>query len=135
MKNFLLLFALALGVFMSTQTSAANFTVNEDAVDQLFENASATTLDLSTSNSMGDFDVEGKDPIIAIGLDFFFGYLGVHRFYMGTETMSGLLYPITCGGFVGIVPLIDLVVLIINYEDISPFVNNPTFFMPILVLK
>jgi TM2 domain-containing membrane protein YozV len=65
---------------------------------------------------------------IAIALDFFLGGLG-HRFYLGTETLTGLAYIFTCGGIFGIVPLVDLIVLIIDNKDISAYINNPKFFM------
>jgi TM2 domain-containing membrane protein YozV len=70
-----------------------------------------------------------KDAIVAIVLDFFLGGFGVHRFYLGTEVMTGIGYILTCGGIFGIVPLVDFVVLIIDNKDISKYVNNPKFFM------
>ena len=133
MKKLLLLTAFAIGIFTINQTFANDYFVNESSIDQLFSNTTEVEmidLNVSSSNSMDDYKVDGKDPIVAIALDAIgLGVLGIHRFYLGTEPISGLLYPITCGGFGGIVPFIDFVVLIINYEDISPFVNNPHFFM------
>lgn len=133
MKKLLFLFAFTLGAFTINQTIASNYFVNESEVDQLIDNANEVEiidLDLSSNNSIDDYKVNGKDPIIAIALDAIgLGALGIHRFYLGTEPIAGLLYPITCGGFGGIIPLIDFVVLILNYEDISPFVDNPNFFM------
>ena len=135
MKKMLLLFVFAAGLFLSQQAKAANYRINEDAVDQLFDDATETSMlnidatAMTTTVSMSDYDVAGKDPIVAIVLDFFLGGLGIHRFYLGTEPMSGIAYFLTCGGIFGVVPLIDLIVLAINYEDISPFVDNPSFFM------
>lgn len=132
MKKILLLLVFAAGLIFNQQAQAANYRINDNAVDQLFNNATESMMfDLgATANSNNATLVaDEKDAIVAIALDFFFGYLGIHRFYMGTEVMSGLLYPITCGGIFGIVPLVDLIVLIINYDDISAYVNNPNFFM------
>jgi TM2 domain-containing membrane protein YozV len=70
-----------------------------------------------------------KDPVVAILLDFFLGGLGVHRFYLGTKPLTGIGYILTCGGIFGIVPLIDFIVLIIDHDDISPYIDNPKFFM------
>jgi|GEM_PF-6921592 hypothetical protein len=53
----------------------------------------------------------GKSQIVALILCIFFGYLGVHRFYLG-YTGLGLLYLFTLGLF-GIGWLIDLILLII----------------------
>lgn len=135
MRKLILLMVVSFGFLFANQVKASSYHLDENALDQLFDNAVETSMlnndaTMSTSSaSMSDYEVDGKDPIVAIVLDFFFGGLGVHRFYLGTETMSGIAYFLTCGGFVGIVPLIDLIVLAINYEDISPFVNNPKFFM------
>lgn len=70
-----------------------------------------------------------KDVVVALLLDFFLGGLGIHRFYLGTKTMTGIGYILTCGGIFGIVPLIDFIVLIIDNDDISPYIDNPKFFM------
>jgi uncharacterized membrane protein len=43
--------------------------------------------------------------------------------------MTGIGYILTCGGIFGIVPLVDFIVLIINIDNISKYVNNPKFFM------
>lgn len=131
MKKLLLVAILSLGIFVGNQAKAANYYVNEGAVDQLFSNATETTMVdmMATSNSTGDKEVKGKDPIVAIALDVVLGVIGVHRFYLGTETISGLAYFLTCGGIFGIVPLVDLIMLAINYDDISAYVDNPKFFM------
>ena len=135
MRKILLLLLLVTAILVGNQASASVYQINEAEVDQLFDNAVETNMldfnvvSMSAVNASTVNAVAGKDPVIALALDFFFGYLGIHRFYLGTEVLSGLLYPITCGGIFGIVPLIDLVMLIVNYDDISPFVNNPSFFM------
>jgi TM2 domain-containing membrane protein YozV len=138
MKHLVLVFVLALCVFSAKQVSASSYSVNEKSVDRLFDKAietsmlSATSTDLSTgisgfpSTAMAG---QQKDAVVAIVLDFFLGGLGIHRFYLGTELLTGLGYILTCGGIFGIVPLIDFVVLIINNKDIGPYVNNPKFFM------
>jgi TM2 domain-containing membrane protein YozV len=138
MKHLVLVFILALCVFSVKQANASSYSVNEQSVDQLFDKAietnmlSATSTDFTASmSSIPTTAVAGneKDAIVAIVLDFFLGGFGVHRFYLGTETLTGIGYILTCGGIFGIVPLIDFVVLIINNKDIGAFVNNPKFFM------
>lgn len=135
MKKILLLFVLVTAVMVGQHAKASTYQINDNAIDQLFDNAVETNMldfnavSMSAVNASTVNAVAGKDPVIALALDFFFGWLGVHRFYLGTEVLSGLLYPITCGGIFGIVPLIDFIMLIVNYDDISPFVNNPSFFM------
>lgn len=47
-----------------------------------------------------------KDGTVVFWLDFFFGFLGVHRFYLGQIGM-GILYFLTCG-LLGIGAIVDL---------------------------
>ncbi|MFY7888277.1 MAG: TM2 domain-containing protein [Spirosomataceae bacterium] len=73
----------------------------------------------------------GKDATTAFILSWFLGILGVHRFYMGTATLTGVGYILTLGGC-GIVATVDWVVLLIalvNKEGISKYEDNPKFFM------
>jgi len=137
MKKLLLVIVLFASVLCVKQASASSYSVNEQAIDQLFVNAVETSMisvnatDLSSlaTNVPTTVMAQQKDAIVAIVLDFFLGGLGVHRFYLGTETLTGIGYILTCGGIFGIVPLIDFVVLIIDNKDISKYVNNPKFFM------
>jgi TM2 domain-containing membrane protein YozV len=137
MKKFLLVVVLFASVLCVKQANASSYSVNEQAIDQLFVNAVETSMisvnatDLSTlaTNVPTTVMAQQKDAVVAIVLDFFLGGLGVHRFYLGTETLTGIGYILTCGGIFGIVPLVDFVVLIIDNKDISKYVNNPKFFM------
>ena len=138
MKKILLVIVLFASVLFVKQANASSYSVNEQAVDQLFATAvetsmisvNATELNSVVSNvSSTVVASKDKDAIVAIVLDFFLGGFGIHRFYLGTETLTGLGYILTCGGIFGIVPLVDFVVLIIDNKDISPYVNNPKFFM------
>ncbi|HKJ78001.1 MAG TPA: TM2 domain-containing protein [Prolixibacteraceae bacterium] len=139
MKNAITLILLIVAVFSFSQANAGKYSVDEGAIDQLFTTATETSMiSMNASNFSANPSVvssplmanaKEKDAVVAIVLDFFLGGLGIHRFYLGTETLTGLAYPLTCGGIFGIVPLIDFVVLIINNEDISPFIDNPKFFM------
>lgn len=138
MKNLLLVIVLFASVLCAKQANASSYSVNEQAIDQLYVNAVETSMisvngtdfsSLATSVSTTVTAGKEKDAVVAIVLDLFLGGLGVHRFYLGTETMTGIGYILTCGGIFGIVPLIDLIVLIIDNDDISKYVNNPKFFM------
>lgn len=137
MKKLFLVVILFVTVLAVKQASASSYSVDEQAIDQLFASAvetsmismNATELSSVASNVSTTVMAQEKDAIVAIVLDFFLGGLGIHRFYLGTETLTGLAYIFTCGGIFGIVPLVDFVVLIIDNKDISPYINNPKFFM------
>jgi len=138
MKRIFLLFILFAGVLFAKTASATSYSVDEQAVDQLFKNAVETSMISTSSNEFStvasNFGTtlvpsKDKDAVVAIVLDFFLGGLGIHRFYLGTKPLTGIGYILTCGGIFGIVPLVDFIVLIIDNDDISPYVNNPKFFM------
>ncbi|PZX16874.1 TM2 domain-containing protein [Breznakibacter xylanolyticus] len=135
MKKFVLFFALVLGLSTFAVDASASFKIDDNQVESLFAAADEVStsmmfdaLDMSANASTATISA-GKDPLVAILLDFFLGGLGIHRFYLGTKTMTGIGYILTCGGIFGLVPLIDLIVLAVNYDDISQFVDNPKFFM------
>ena len=56
-----------------------------------------------------------------------FGFLGIHRIYLGTKPYIPLIYVGTLGG-AGLLSLIDFIILVSN-KDISRFQNNPRIFM------
>lgn len=56
-------------------------------------------------------EISKKSRLAALLLCWFFGVLGVHRFYVG-KVGTGILIILTCGGFFGIWPLIDLIMII-----------------------
>jgi TM2 domain-containing membrane protein YozV len=132
-KMFFLSLIFAVTVLCSFNAKASDYTSDEMLIDQMFNNATeGVIMPLNSlnmgSNAGGTFAAE-KDAIVAIALDFFLGGFGIHRFYLGTEVLTGVGYILTCGGIFGIVPLVDFVVLIIDNADISPYINNPNFFM------
>lgn len=138
MKKLLLIVLLFVGVVSAKQASASSYSVNEQAIDQLFDKAVETSMisvnapevnAVAAGVPTAVMPSKGKDAVAAILLDFFLGGLGIHRFYLGTKPLTGIGYILTCGGIFGIVPLVDFIVLIIDHDDISPYVNNPKFFM------
>lgn len=93
--------------------------------------SSSTNLLAAMTNNLPKTTVSGKDATTAVILATFLGFIGVHRFYMGTATLTGIGYILTLGGC-GIVATVDWVVLLIalvNKESISKYEDNPKFFM------
>ncbi|MCA2217973.1 TM2 domain-containing protein [Wangella sp. NEAU-J3] len=54
-----------------------------------------------------------KSMVVAALLCFFLGVIGVHRFYVG-KVGTGILQIVTLGGFFGIWPLIDLIMILVG---------------------
>lgn len=65
--------------------------------------------------------------LVAIALDISLGLFGMHRLYLGTDVKVPIAYTLTFGGG-GVLWLADLVMLIAT-PDITPYMNNPHFFM------
>jgi TM2 domain-containing membrane protein YozV len=59
-----------------------------------------------------------------------FGFLGLHRIYLGTKPYMPFAYVGTIGGCFGILPLIDFItILTTKKEKLKAFENNPRIFM------
>jgi TM2 domain-containing membrane protein YozV len=124
----------ALTAMFSNNAKASGYTADDRLVDEMFARAPEAvnpflTDFTSPAISTTSMASASKDAAIALILDFFLGGFGIHRFYLGTEVMTGIGYILTCGGIFGIVPIVDFIELIINYNDISRYVDNPKFFM------
>lgn len=75
-------------------------------------------------------NIAQKRKLIAAGLacPVPFGILGLHRIYLGTRPFVPLVYIGTLGGCLGILPLIDMVVILIE-KDTERFDQNSRIFM------
>lgn len=132
MKKLVLSIIAVLAIAFSA--SAANYKVDNNAIDNLIENAEEVyTLDIAAPAAANLPTVSQKDvnSTTALILNFFLGYFGVHRHYMGTAPGMWALYTFTVGGIFGIVDMIDFIMLIIGVvnNDISKYINNRKFFM------
>ncbi|MGB5989131.1 MAG: TM2 domain-containing protein [Marinifilaceae bacterium] len=135
-KLLILLFIVAFAAV--NNVSAANYKLDNAKIDVLFETAQdantsllAQSLNLDNSFAASKFSSAKSEKtfVAALLLDIFLGGFGVHRFYLGTEILTGVGYILTCGGIFGIIPLIDMIVLIVDNDDISKYVDNSKFFM------
>jgi TM2 domain-containing membrane protein YozV len=102
---------------------------------KVIENNQSTAAFLSNSSNNTSMPttafVAERNATVAFVLSWFVGFLGVHRFYMGTATLTGVGYILTLGGC-GIVAFVDWVVLLIaliNQDGIEKYEDNPKFFM------
>ena len=56
------------------------------------------------------------------------GPLGGHRLYLGTNPYVPIFYAVTLGGGFGLLPVIDIVVIIVS-KDLSKYENNQQIIM------
>lgn len=66
--------------------------------------------------------------LVSILLTIALGPFGAHRLYLGTHIRVPIVYTLTLGGGLGILPAIDLIMLIIQ-KDLSLFRDNAKIFM------
>lgn len=140
----LLVFSFLLSIFsVCAYAETQAYKLDDAKIDMMFEQSTDVTANLMSgaadlsfasfaapAASSASAMVAEKSPVIAFLLAFFLGGLGIHRFYMGTKTMTGVGYILTCGGL-GIDGLVDWVLLLIGTinDDIDKYVDNPKFFM------
>ena len=134
MKKLALIIAAVFG--MAVAANAANYKVDDSAIDALIENAEEVMiLDVAeaapVAANLPAVSQKTVQPAVALVLNFIVGGFGIHRHYMGTAPGMWALYTFTFGGIFGIVPLVDFIMLIIGTvdNDISRYINNRKFFM------
>lgn len=64
----------------------------------------------------------------AVLLALFLGHFGVHRIYLGTKENVPVVYSLTLGGGLGLLPLFDIIA-ILTTKDLEQFANNNKVFM------
>jgi TM2 domain-containing membrane protein YozV len=141
MKKVMFLSLICLSSVCSFAAAGSEYVINDQKVEQLFTSSVDVSLTALSENSLASAAgtvnmgkaayVNGSDKsfAVAIILNFFLGGLGIHRLYLGTETLTWVGYILSACGIFGIVPFIDFIVLIIHNDDISAYVDNPKFFM------
>ena len=134
-----LLFVFVALFFTASFSMAGSYTIDDASIDALIENAApATDLEAITSfdqlKSMDELGVNGLDTeaLIATVVCYFFGVLGAHRWYLGSDFGTYIVYFCTGGGF-GCLVTIDFFILLINGlikgEGVGAYENNDKLFM------
>ncbi len=135
MKKIILFgFLICLSMISYQSKASSIYEVDDAAIETLFENSNVVLSGISGAADLlmplkADAVMAEKNVWIAVILDFFLGGLAIHRVYLGGTPVLILGYLVTFGGIFGLVPLIDLVVLIVENQDISKYVGSNKFFM------
>jgi TM2 domain-containing membrane protein YozV len=135
MKKLIVSLIAVLGIAISA--NAANYKVDNNAIDALVENATEVyTADFmvpasATAAASASVAASGSvNPVTALILNVFLGWCAIHRHYCGTAPWMWAAYLFTGGGIFGILDLVDFVMLIVGIADgsgASQFINNPKF--------
>jgi len=133
------LFAVFAMSFCAFADNTDAYTVDDNAIEQLFAQSSEMNVSDIANLSLPGFGTENApslstkrvSPWGAWAICWVVGVFGIHRHYMGTSGPMWLWYTITCGGIFGIVTTVDWVVLLVGaiQDNISAYCNNAQFFM------
>jgi len=118
-------------------SASSMYKVDDTSVEAVFSKATHVSVTIPTTQAdatpslltVQETGANKHSAILAIVLDFFLGGIAIHRVYLGGTPVLILGYLFTVGGIFGLIPLIDLIVLIINAGDISKYEDNNKFFM------
>jgi len=130
-----LLISLIAVLAMSVVASAADYTINDAAIDAAIENAtevSPVAVSAETMATAGTTVSAGNKDAVVLVLNFFLGGFGIHRHYMGTAPWMWAAYTFTFGGIFGVIPTIDFIFEIVGLVDgsgLGRYYGNRSFFM------
>jgi len=120
--NFLFLIV-GLFAFSKTTTAQVDGLTNEISLSPIAFKAEAfskkTKFKLWALQKATDAKLIKKEKAIAVALAITLGPFGEHRLYLGTEAKVPVIYTLTLGGGLGILPLCDIIAIIAtkNLED------------------
>jgi TM2 domain-containing membrane protein YozV len=130
-----LFFSLIAVLAIAFSANAANYTVDDSAIDALIEaSVEVSPLELMPEAAVpaaASLAAGSPSPVASFLLCTFLGGFGVHRHYMGTRPWMWAIYVFTGFGIFGIVPLVDWVMLLIGLVDdnIGQYCGNTRFIM------
>ena len=115
---------------LTFSANAANYSLDESAINEMFAEATVA----SSVESQGVLDgLDGQTrTIIAAVLEFTsLPAIGIHRIVLGTQPINCLWYFLTLGGVFYIIPTVDFVVELIDLlvGSGTTYLNNPNFIM------
>jgi TM2 domain-containing membrane protein YozV len=139
MKKAFILMSAVLLIGASMNLQAGNYRIDQTRVDQLMTTASnIEAVSVFTLPDVGGIPdntkiAAGKDPMIALVLCLLLGWVGGHRYYLGTEFKICIFYALLSLIGIGfILVTIDAVMLLmagINKSDMKGYINNPKLIM------
>lgn len=83
---------------------------------------------ITVINTTEDDSTKSKAIAAILAFPLPFGMLGLHRFYLGAKPIIPILYFVTFGGGFGILPFVDMMVVILS-RDTKSFYKNSKILM------
>ena len=119
---------------IAISASAANYKVDNNAIDNIIENATEVVALEAAAPAAANLPTVAPKEInatTAFLLSWLLGEFGVHRHYLGTKPIMWLIYTITGGGL-GVVWGVDTILLFLDLLKVGEgylqkYVNNEKF--------
>ena len=117
---------------IAVSANAANYKVDNNAIDALIENSSevftAEFMTPATAPSAVVAPASEINATTAFLLSWLLGWFGIHRHYLGTAPWMWAVYTFTGGGF-GILYTVDTILLFLDLINVgegymNKFINN-----------
>lgn len=120
MRIFVLLLILGFTCTSNLFARQVDFFVSLDSVEVAVDNFISAEVQDNTK-------VQLKEPrfikLKAALLALFLGHFGVHRIYLGTDPSVPVVYSLTLGGGLGLLPLVDFIAIITS-KDLDKYIDN-----------
>lgn len=122
---------LLLIILGSTYTSVfgarqVDFFIAKDSLEEAVE--STENMTTAIDNTKTETDQPRFKKLKAAILSLLLGHFGVHRIYLGTNAAVPVVYSLTLGGGLGLLPLADFIA-IITAKDLNRYMNNDKVIM------
>jgi len=137
MKKTLLVCMVTFLVVCTQSFGNSKYRVDDTQIESIFDNAISvqkTNIDLTLlyEDTNARFEIkEGKSPIAAFVIAWLLGPLAIHRVYLGGTPLLIVGYVLTLGGFLGLIPFIDWIALLVSVfkNDLGKYEGSDAFLM------
>lgn len=117
---------LALFIISTSVIQASNYQVDITFLDPVQSELELLLADTTIADETRF--VPKHQKLKAILLAVFLGHFGVHRIYLGTSPNVPVVYSLTLGGGLGLLPLVDIIA-ILRADNLDQFRNCDKVFM------
>jgi TM2 domain-containing membrane protein YozV len=117
------LLIMLVGIFFYSKPVKALKNLPIPEVDYVNEILSDVSLHELKNDSQSVSVIRIPKKVTAVLLTIALGPFGVHRLYLGTDAKVPVIYTLTLGGGLGVLPLLDIIA-IISSPSLEDYMNN-----------